>query len=740
MPLEEGIYNPKPNTGTNNGASLGAKLSDPAFQNEALNKAKALKPKPKDPIETLILLFTKLVAKFQTSTYSLLWGAPTAPTPRTVIKNTQTGFFESVKGAPKAGLNRISTFLQSGLFNILDTINSLDLCGILTYITTTSNSKPKPRPARSTWTKDQIALYTIQDKAKEIQNLIDKYLALPTTVVRSYSGVEPQAITQKQAIQDFGAPAPGETQISGTKLQTFNVYNLLQNIKLILAPENLQVIKDSLTPGAKNSILTAEDLTIISQVPGLGGSLNFIDDFAGYINQYTDYRNINNEDLQKILKKINDVRSICVTIQILDFKSVLALTGNFLGTDIRSQIQKLSQVIDPTKLLTVVKQISNQVNTFVRLARKIYSIISQLQFLIKLAIVLVKVFYFIQAFFTALPVPNLLTVHAMTATFEKAREEANKKSEAIVKRLEQINSLLSVILSFVRYLLSNAIELLVRLQVLIAKLEACEYTKDSAILQDLKVSYADLKQVKEQLEAYVLNYDGKNDPESVLFGKYSIRVVEEEITDRAIVNKRRRGIAVDPDGAIITQSDLTFATNTAIIIQEVKVKLMSLGLVAPQFSVLNSNALAVIATSLDYLETNDVLSEDLSFSSLLKENLDSPDSSDESQGLGLNAFINNLSGGRRLRKRVRAALDASSTKFKNQVAQEKVNGENLLKTDNIASSVGTGSNGTLTPAQRVSYIKQLREGPIAAKIAESRLKEDEDAGGIGRKANPLTGI
>jgi hypothetical protein len=690
MPLEEGIYNPKPNTGANTGASLGAKLSDPAFQNEALNKAKAFKPKPKDPIETLILLFTKLVAKFQTSTYSLLWGAPTAPTPRTVVKNTQTGFFESIKGAPKGLLNKISTFLQSGLFNILDTINGLDVCGILNYITTTSNSKPKPRPPRNTWTKDQIALYTIQDKAREIQNLIDKYLALPTTLVKSYAGKEPQAVTPQQAVITSGAPQ-GTSTIVGTNVQKFNVYNLLQNIKLILAPENLQVIKDSLTPGTKNSILTAEDLTIISQVPGLGGSLNFIDDFAGYINQYTDYRNINNEDLQKILKKINDVRSVCVTVQILDFKSVLALAGNFLGVDIRSQIQKLSQFIDPTKLLPVIKQISNQVNTFVKLAQKIYNIIRQLQFLIKLAVVLVKVFYFIQAFFTALPVPNLMTIHAMTASFEKAREEANKKSEAIVKRLEQINSLLSVILSFVRYLLSNAIELLVRLQVLIVKLEACDCTKDSAILQDLKASYADLKQIKEQLEAYVLNYDGKNDPESVLFGKYSIRVVDEELTDRAIVNKRRRGIAVDPDGALVTQSDLTFATNTSIIIQEVKVKLMSLGLVAPQFSAFDNNALSVITTSLDYLETNDIFSEDLSFSNLLKESKDLPDSADESQGLGLNAFINNLPGGRRLRKRVRAALDNSSTTFKNQVAQEKVSGENLLKTDNIASSIGTGN-------------------------------------------------
>ena len=94
---------------------------------------------------------------------------------------------------------------------------------------------------------------------------------------------------------------------------------------------------------------------------------------------------------------------------------------------------------------------------------------------------------------------------------------------------------------------------------------------------------------------------------------------------------------------------------------------------------------------MNYLENDTVLGEDFNFDTLLNESKDLPDSADENQGLGLNAFINNLSGGRRLRKRVRTALDNSSTTFKNQVAQEKDNGENLLKTDNIASSVVTGN-------------------------------------------------
>ena len=674
--------------------------------------------KPKDPIETLIVFFSKSIATFQVSTYKILWGVP--------VEKSAASFSATIKTTPK---EKKSNFLQSGLFNILDTINGLDICNVLSFVTTIINSKPPKRSA----SPDPVekALYAVQDIAKEVQDTIDKYLALPTTLVRSYAGVQPQAITQKQAIQDFGAPAPGETQISGTRLLAFNTYNLLQNLKDLL---------ETISPNNPNSIFTGEDATLLSQVPGLGGSLNYVDNFVGYINQYTDYRNINNEDLQKLLKKINDIRSVCVTIQTLNFKSALALLGNFLGSDVRAEIQRLSEVLDPTKILPTIKQIANQVNSFIQIAQKIYNVIRQLQFLIKLALLLVKILKFIGTFFLSLPLPNLFTTHGITASLEKARQSAENKNNQVIKRLEQINSLLAVILSFVRYLLTNATELLLRLKVLIAKLEGCESTKDSAVLQDLRDSYSNLKRIQEQLATYILIHDGKTSPDTALFGKYSIRVVEEELTDKSIKNKRRRGIAVDPDGAIVAQSDLTFATNTAIIIEEVKVKLLSSNLVSSQFNLLDASDLAVIATSVNYLENDTVMSEDFNFDSLLKESKDLPDGADETQGLGLNAFINNLSGGRRLRKRVRTALDASSTTFKNQVSQEKVNGENLLKTDNIASSVGTGSNGTLTPAQRVSYIKQLREGPIAAKIAESKLKEDEDAGGIGRKANPLTGI
>jgi len=686
MSLQEPIYNPKPNTATTPN-SLGTKLSDPSFQQSAINKAQAIQAKPKDPIETLILFFTKSTATLQIGVYKILWGVATNPPAKAVVKDPVTGKYNLINNNPanKTALQKVTDFFQSGLFNILDTINGLDLCNILTFLTTTTNSKPKKRPEKP-WSATQAALYYTQDKAKLAQDTIDRYLALPTTLVRSYVGVEPQAVTPQQAVTASGAPQ-GTNTIAGTNAQKYNVYSLLQ------------ALKAAFTVDGNNSILTAEDATLLSQVPGIGGSLNFIDDFIGSINQYTDYRNISNDDLQKLLKKINDIRSVCVTIQTLDFKSILATAGNFLGVDVRAQIQQLSKVVDPTKLLTVIKQIADQVRSFTKTAQRVFNILTQLQFIVKLSILFVKIFTFIKVFFTANPAPGLTLTAGIIARFEDAKDAATNGINRVIRRLEQVNGLLNVLVSFIRYLLASATELLRKLDLLIAQLEACDTTKDSAVLLDLKASYADLKQIQEQLGTYIALYDGKTNPDTANFGKYSIRVVDEELTDKSIVNKRRRGIAVNESGNIVAQSDLTFATNTSVIIEEVKVKLVSLKLVAPQFSAFTGSDLAVITTSITYLEDDTSLNPELNVDALLQDNPDLPDSVDTDAGTGLNAFINNLPGGKKLRIRTRAVMQQASAKVKSQIDQAKVDGNNALAAPNVATSVGkeTGNQNNTTP-------------------------------------------
>lgn len=718
MALPGPITNPKPNLGPT--GTLGAKLSNPQFQNEALNKAKAVTPKPTDPIEILITVFVKITSFIKKNTYSILWGAPTNPPPRATVKNPQTGFYETIKGSVQQTAQKVSNFFQSGLFNILDVINSLDLCGIINYLTDPTNSKAKKRPPKP-WTPDQIALFFVQDQAKYVQKLIDKYTALPTTLVREYTTLEPKKETQEQAISGSGAPA-GKEQIAGTDVQKFNLYNLIQEIKA------------AFTVGGPNAILTAQDATIISQVPGLGANLNFIDDFVAFCNQYTDYRNINNEDLQKLLQKINEVRSVCVTIQNLNFKGVVFLVDELLGGDLRKDIQKLSKYIDPTKLLPTLKQISQQVNAFVKIAQKIYNIIAQVQFIIKILVILLKVLKFLVKFFLVNILPAIFTTLGIIASLEKARIDAEFFIARIIKRLEQINGLMAVVLSLVRYILANAIELLVRLETLIAKLEACETMQDSPILADLKASYSNLKDIKEQLEAYVANYDGKTSPDSTQFGEYSIRVVDEELTDPTIVNKRRRGIALNKNGVLVAQSDLTFATNTSVIIQEVKVKLVSQGLIAPQFNVLSEQDLATVLTSVQYLDSDDVLSETFDYTTLLEEGIgavDSPDNLDDSEGIGLNAFINNLKGGKRLRKRARAQMASNQRNLAANIASVEPSGSltnglvdrqlkqaNELDSQNLKDDIDTWKKEIAAAAIT---------GPVGYPIIADRTKKIKDA-------------
>lgn len=718
MALEGPIYTPKPNLGPT--GALEAKLSSPQFQNEALNKVKAITPKPTDPIEILITVFVKITTFIKKNTYSILWGAPTNPPSRAVVKNPQTGFYETVKGSVQQTAQKISNFFQSGLFNILDVINSLDLCGIINYLTDPTNSKAKKRPPKP-WTPDQIALFYVQDQAKYVQKLIDKYTALPTTLVREYTTLQPKEETQQQAISGSGAPA-GKDQIAGTDIQKFNLYNLIQEIKA------------AFTVGGPNAILTAQDATIISQVPGLGANLNFIDDFVAFCNQYTDYRNIDNKDLQKLLQKINEVRSVCVTIQNLNFKGVVFLVDELLGGDLRKDIQKLSKYIDPTKLLPTLKQISQQINAFVKMAQKIYNIISQVQFIIKILVILLKVLKFLVKFFLANVLPTIFTTVGMVAALEKARIDAELFIVRIIKRLEQINGLMAVVLSLVRYILANAIELLVRVETLIAKLEACETMQDSPILADLKVSYNNLKEIKEQLEAYVANYDGKTSPDSTQFGEYSIRVVDEELTDPTIVNKRRRGIALNKNGVLVAQSDLTFATNTSVIIQEVKVKLVSQGLIAPQFNVLSEQDLATVLTSVQYLDSDDVLSETFDYTTLLEEGIgavDSPDNLDETEGIGLNAFINNLKGGKRLRKRARAQMAANQRNLAANIASVEPSGSltsglvgkqltqaNQLDSQNLKDDIDTWKKDIAVAAT---------QGPAGYPVIADRTKKIKDA-------------
>lgn len=614
-------------------------------------------------LEKLVNNSANLSGRLQVGVNKILWGNGNVQPVQTVKYNPVSGSLNYIINTPAATQPVKTDLASSGLFNALDALNQVDLCNVISYVTDNINLKKGPRPERSTWTPAQVRLYTLQDQAKLATTYIDKFIAYPNVFIGSYVGLGPNAQPPSQAYSQSNAPVDG-----GQNVTKYNLYFLMKG---------LQEVFSFNTPGS-GSIFTTEDKVLLSTVPGLGSSLNIVNDFTGLVNRYADYRQIPDADLQNLQNKVTTLRSVCVTVQNLDFRNSLALAGNFLNVDIRSQIQQISKFVDPTKIIPTLKQINSAVRTFIRIAQQVQGILNLGQFIIKLGLLFYKVFKFILAFFGVLPLPNVYTTAGVQTRIQDAKNIAKDESDGVMRVLKAVNVLLAVITSFIRYLLANTNELIVKLERLLLSLEACEAVKDSDVISELKETAASLVQLRDNLSSYVIKYDSKIDPSTAMFGKYEIRVIDEQVTDPSLTYKRRRGVALDERGQIVASSDLTFATNYEVIIGEVKQKLVSLKLVAPTLGDLDATNLAIISESLTYLETSDVIQDDLNISDIdgiIQEAI----SENERSGLGLGDFIDNLPGGRKLRKRVKTAVSAATQGLSSQLQQEKTNSSNLFK-------------------------------------------------------------
>lgn len=602
-------------------------------------------------INKIVSKSAKNVGRLQVGVNKILWGVnnriPTVGKVSQQIKDSKVGYKFSQNTPAPAPPGQGENLVTSGLFNALDVLNEVDLCNVIGYLTDVIHLKKKPRPPKP-WTAAQTALFTLQDKAALVQKFIDKYMAYPNVFIGSYVGTGPNAVPINQAVSQSGAPSQG-----GSDVQKYNLYFLMQSIK------------DTFSFNGPDSLFTAEDKTILSTVPGLGGNLNIIDDFIGTIDKYSDYRNIPNEDLQNLISKINTVRSVCVTIQNLDFKNALALIGNFLGVDIRAQIQKLSDFLNPMQIIPTLKEINSALRGFIKIGQQIQGLLSLGQFIIKLALIFSKVFEFIIQFFLFNPAPGIGLTAGIIARFESAKGKAKDETDGVTRVLKAVNAFLQVLVIFIRYLVTNANELLRRLDILLFNLEGCEAVKDSDVVAELQETRKSLVALREQLETYLTQYDSKTNPDTAMFGIYDIRIVDEEVTDPAIPNKRRRGIALAPDGQLVTQSDLTFATNPTVIIGEVQQKLLALGLVSTGQGMLDAATLDTVAQSINYLDSNDIAENGLNIDRSGQENVSA------AQSANINSFIDDLPGGAQFKQKSQAISARNRENIQKQVQQQK---------------------------------------------------------------------
>lgn len=511
-------------------------------------------------------------------------------------------------------INPIIKALDRGITNILKDVAEVDLCNLLSYaINQIPGGKPfdpkDPPPSNNPFA---FSKWKLQKSAYEVQKKIDDFY-------NSY----------------------GDAKNPDSKL---GLYNLTKDITEIFNLTN-------------NPNFPLSNPELNKAFPSLSIASNFLTNALSLFNRYTDLRQIPNEELQKIIKTVDEIRVYAIAIQGLNTPaSFVNLADSILGGDIQKQIEKINKIIAPTKLIPLLRQILKAGNNLNSLGTKLLSYITTAQGIIKIAIILIRVYDFMIAFFKALALPNQFTTSGLQTTFsdtvtEIFRERGKKK---LVERLSQINILLGAIAGLAQTLIIGIYDIIQKLNLILLNLENC-VNAPSELKEEIQQTINNLSSTVNNLQDFLDKYNSSKDKINRTFGEYVIEIVNEEIVDEGIDIRRRYGIARNTNGYIVAQSTPTFASLDLIIINEVKLILSAKGLVKTGLNSLSPEESLIISESLSYLDEQDISIESVELTPTDLNNLE-----ENNQELGLQQFLDNLPGGKALRKRVRKLLGEQS--------------------------------------------------------------------------------
>ena len=506
----------------------------------------------------------------------------------------------------------VSSAMNNGLLNVVDTIASIDFCNIINYLINQVPGGKAFNPNVPPKTNDPIerAKYSLQKAAYDIQIKIDQYSNLY---------INPNNLNSRQELS-----------------------NLVNELVL-----SLNAISDSTNQvGLSNPQLQKAfpDISILS---------NFIQNSIGKFNQFTDVNQIPSAEIQKLLKLIQDVRNICIAIQALNSPAaVINFLYSTFDVGIQDQIAKLQKIINPARLIPLVKAMLRTANNINSIARKIIGYIKTAQVIIQLIFLIRSVLLAVDKFLKFLQIPSIFTTLGATLGFTEIQQQTIKSFiDKLFQRLGQINAVLTLMVIFIENILIVINEIIIKLRIILLNMEQCSNI-DPELVQETINTINGLEETRNELQEFINTYNTNKKLIDTRFGNYNIEIVTEQIVDEGINLKRRYGIAIGSDNIIAVQSTPTFASLDQIIINEVKVLLVSKGFVMSNLKGMSAEEISTVLDAAQFLEDGTFDPDTLSINP--SDNIQI--SEEDSQELGLQSFVNNLPGGKKLRNRMRKQM------------------------------------------------------------------------------------
>ena len=518
--------------------------------------------------------------------------------------------------------------LDYGLINVLNLLLEVDICAIFTYafnkLPTTPTFDPKKKEEQ---TKTTLGKYKweAQYAAYEIQKYIDEF----------YS--------------NYLDPNSPESKIS--------LFIVIQNLN-----NKISITREILS-----------DPILTQTFPSLTAMDNLFNNAQSFFDKYTNIENIPNDELKKLLKFIDDVRSTCLAIQALNSPTAaLQFIDTKFGAGLMKQIEKLNKVVNPKKLTQTIKQINNVSKQIQDVTNKVLGYINFARMIISIAMLIITILKIINKLLIALAVPNIFTILGLSTKMSEVNGKILDTADYFMKRLQEVNSVLNSIYNLCQDVSLKIERLLESLRQLVENILACDNSDSPPLIdavRDLNFTIDNLQMIKDKLDDFVATYDKNKQKKDSSFGEYTIVILNEELTDGGIPRKRRYGVALDVNQAIIVESTPTFASDDQIIIQEVKLLLISKKLVQSPAISTNAQNLAIMEEAGNYLPDSDVNLDDID-NITFDSGLDDPENEDEDNedSMNLNAFISGLKGGRKLRRRMRKKMAEQKIKLANDLA------------------------------------------------------------------------
>lgn len=394
---------------------------------------------------------------------------------------------------------------------------------------------------------------------------------------------------------------------------------------------------------------------------------------------------VSNNDKAKIsrnLKTISLLRNSCVLIQGLSTPANLSrYAQTALGPSVYETIDKLGvDNIDPKKLSDMIGSLQSLLIPINKGASFILKYIQYLQFIIRVSLTLVKIFRILINFLILLPLPNVILIAGINIGLSKGERKIDDYLKNTIKLLSEINLFVAMIVSLLRGLTAVLDQIIADLETILQKFKACTRTgentntSDDETIRNVEALTNELKSTNQALKDFVVNYESKKDANKKTYEGYTIEIRIEDVSDQNVLKTtlpRRYGIALDGAGIQAVRSDFTYASDDSVIINQVKLLLTSKGLVKPQEQLFTNQQLEVLNEAMAAVEDNQISMEDIPPAPTLSEYMDPPDNEDENDGLGLNAFVNKLNGGKRLRKRVKETMAKSKEKLNSDISSVK---------------------------------------------------------------------